>query len=164
MSEVLQGKLPVPGVDVPERLCSKCGEGQHVVRNAYTKKGWSWRCKPCVDRRWHERKAAGELLKSKKYMPEQNKNRMLKSVYGIDLEQWNSLFESQGRVCACCHRGNVEQWATDHYHATGAVRGILCGQCNAGLGHFRDSPFRLQQAIRYLNGGNADIVSAVLAS
>jgi hypothetical protein len=45
--------LPVPGVDVPRRLCKKCGEPLSVRRDNGTAKGYNWHCKPCVgaDRR-----------------------------------------------------------------------------------------------------------------
>jgi formate dehydrogenase maturation protein FdhE len=38
----------------------------------------------------------------------------------------------------------------DHDHDTQQFRGWLCSHCNRGLGHFRDSPERLQKAITYL--------------
>jgi len=63
----------------------------------------------------------------------------------------------QGDRCAIC--GVAEEDApkgrlhTDHDHSErGAIgiRGLLCSQCNNGLGLFKDDPERLRAAIRYL--------------
>jgi hypothetical protein len=35
--------------------------------------------------------------------------------------------------------------------ASGAVRGLLCGNCNKGLGLFKDSPERMVKAAKYIN-------------
>ncbi|WP_245712906.1 endonuclease domain-containing protein [Micromonospora nigra] len=49
-------------------------------------------------------------------------------------------------------RGGEDPQHLDHDHRTGGVRGILCFNCNGGLGRFRDSPARLARAITYLRG------------
>jgi hypothetical protein len=54
--------------------------------------------------------------------------------------------------CEICG-GAVEQVGTlhvDHCHASNRFRGMLCGGCNNGLGHFKDDPARLEKAIEYL--------------
>ena len=38
----------------------------------------------------------------------------------------------------------------DHNHKTNKIRGILCGNCNMGLGHFKDNLDVLKNAIKYL--------------
>ena len=87
---------------------------------------------------------------------EANKKRLrnwqLVRNYGITLEEWEALFESQGRSCAAC--GTQEEtkrgWVTDHCHETGRVRGILCHHCNVALGYAKDSPQVLLRLHAYL--------------
>lgn len=72
--------------------------------------------------------------------------------YGITRAMWNTLFDTQGRICAICGRSQPtsHDWHTDHDHETGSVRGVLCRQCNTGLGNFGDCASTLQHAILYL--------------
>lgn len=82
------------------------------------------------------------------------KSYRLKSEYGLSLGDWEALFESQGNACAACRAtepgGGRKLWHTDHCHATGSVRGILCASCNVALGLLRDSPKRLLALHAYL--------------
>lgn len=40
----------------------------------------------------------------------------------------------------------------DHNHTTGVVRGLLCHNCNAAIGHLSDSISLLEKAATYLKG------------
>jgi len=77
---------------------------------------------------------------------------------GCSNELYRTLFEAQDGKCAICgaiegHRsryGKVCRLAVDHDHRTGKVRGLLCGNCNRGLGRFKDLIENLEAAVRYL--------------
>jgi hypothetical protein len=74
--------------------------------------------------------------------------------YGITFEDFEALLEAQGGGCAICGTqtptGNHGRLVVDHDHATGAVRGILCGRCNQLLGIAQDDTSLLKAAVKYL--------------
>lgn len=81
----------------------------------------------------------------------------LKNEYGISKDEYDSLKEEQGSKCAICGGEGFLMKSThwsklvvDHCHTTGAVRGLLCHNCNRGLGLFKDSPDALRKAAEYL--------------
>lgn len=59
------------------------------------------------------------------------------------------LLRRQGNHCAICN-DRLRKGVLDHDHRTGSYRGVLCDNCNIGLGHFCDSPELLARAITYL--------------
>jgi hypothetical protein len=82
----------------------------------------------------------------------------MERLYGITALEYNTLFQKQEGVCAICgtstptlnHNETRPNLYVDHCHTSGAVRGLLCGKCNSGLGQFNDNPELLQAAITYL--------------
>lgn len=83
----------------------------------------------------------------------------IKKLYGITIDEYDSLLASQGGVCAICEKsgdqvhgttGRAFSLSVDHDHETGHVRGILCNNCNRALGLFGDSAELLKSGIRYL--------------
>jgi hypothetical protein len=74
----------------------------------------------------------------------------LRRRYGIGGAEFDEMLAAQGGRCAICSADNPEH--VDHDHRTGWVRGILCFNCNGGLGQFRDDPAFLASAIAYLKG------------
>ena len=88
-----------------------------------------------------------------KLTPEQRRTRTLRQ-YGITPTDYDRLLDKQGGGCAICgvefgHAGSP-RLAVDHCHQTGRVRGLLCSNCNQGLGKFGDDPSRLDRAGVYL--------------
>jgi hypothetical protein len=71
--------------------------------------------------------------------------------YGITKEDYDSLLSVVPGcgVCGALPRKPYELHV-DHDHRTGRIRGLLCINCNVGLGNLNDNPARLQAAIEYL--------------
>jgi hypothetical protein len=58
-----------------------------------------------------------------------------------------------GKTCVICE--SAERLTVDHDHVSGEIRGVLCSNCNVGLGLFADSVERLKSAIAYLSASAA---------
>jgi hypothetical protein len=115
--------------------------------------GKSYRCKSCDDearRKW-SKKHPEKAQKSQR-------ERQLRMKYGIDLGIYEELLERQGGKCALCeaeknsNSGYRSEWSfsVDHCHQTGTVRGLLCNNCNRGIGLLLDSPALLRKAADYI--------------
>lgn len=92
--------------------------------------------------------------------------RFIKKTYDITWDDYEELLESQNYKCAICE-STVSSKRTsrlfvdhDHNSETLTVRGLLCSNCNHGLGQFKDSPKLLQKAIGYLTT-NREITNSV---
>ena len=88
---------------------------------------------------------------------ENAKNRKLKLLFNITLDEYNDLLKNQNNKCAICKSTNPSgkgNFHVDHCHKTGKIRGLLCHHCNLGLGNFKDDTELLNIAIEYLNKQN----------
>jgi hypothetical protein len=78
----------------------------------------------------------------------------LAKVYRMTEAEYGAMLGAQDGCCAVCGKPAAEAKGgvldIDHCHATGAVRGLLCGPCNRGIGSLADSPERLRDAADYL--------------
>ena len=67
-----------------------------------------------------------------------------------------ALFAEQDGKCAICtnpillYQGRGSGAQLDHDHETGVIRGLLCLNCNQGLGKFKESITILELALAYL--------------
>lgn len=76
---------------------------------------------------------------------------LLKSKFGITEETYNQILIRQGNRCAICGSYQVsKRLAVDHNHSTGKVRGLLCVNCNLGIGSLKEDRQILENAIEYL--------------
>ncbi len=77
----------------------------------------------------------------------------LKRTYGLLLVDYLKLIKIQNNRCAICNTKNkypFKRLSVDHCHKTNKIRGLLCANCNTGLGYFKDKWSILNQAVKYL--------------
>jgi hypothetical protein len=77
--------------------------------------------------------------------------------YRLSPTEYAGLLVAQDDRCAICRRprADVGELEVDHDHATGAVRGLLCGPCNRGIGQLGDDLERVRAAVAYLEAAPA---------
>lgn len=102
------------------------GSGRHIY------------CKPCHNAR---RRATLERVGG-------SRTYHLKRRYGLTAEEADTLLDQQSGLCAIYQAAPAVH--VDHDHATGAVRALLCFNCNGGLGQFKDNPELLHAAAYYV--------------
>jgi len=125
--------------------CKKCSDNLPLNNFYFNKNGKYKRqnvCKKCMNI----------------YDYKTDKNSKLKRAYGITLDEYEELLSKQDSKCAICgidnngkYRNKPRAFAVDHCHTTGKIRGLLCSDCNTGIGLLKDNINFLQSAIKYLN-------------
>lgn len=129
------------------KACTKCGEVKPLEDFHKEKKqrdGRTSRCKVCYNadcrKRYHKNESQSWAYQ-------------LRKKYGIGPDDYSRMLEEQGGCCAICgkhHSDLSKRMAVDHNHATGEVRGLLCADCNTGIGKLNDDPAVLRRACEYL--------------
>lgn len=136
------------------RICKTCNEEKAISefpkRTGY-KDGIRPHCKDC--RRKYQLNSYYENRHKHPYDYAKSKDDKLKRTYGISYQEYLTMLEAQGGCCAICgtdDTGKRKAFAVDHCHETGNVRGLLCSNCNTGIGNLRDDIGLLERAIEYL--------------
>lgn len=115
------------------RVCKTCGEDKAVEEYSFkanNKEGLNLHCRDCCAKAMEARRSLPD------YQPpsfEEARAKSLWRLYKITPEDYDKIWEAQGRVCWVCERGRREGekfFAVDHSHITHEVRGILCPFCN----------------------------------
>lgn len=124
-------------------------------------------CKTCINKRRKIRKDNKEKINIKNtvitntcIINARARFKRLSSNDGLDinyssltLDWYNTTLENQKGGCAICGK-TPEQLGyrlyIDHCHSTGKLRGLLCNNCNTGLGALGDNIEGVAKALNYL--------------
>ncbi len=84
-------------------------------------------------------------------------------IHKLTIDEYDAMFIRQNHLCLICNKeetrvgrtGEIMPLCVDHCHTCEdngnyAIRGLLCHNCNKGLGNFLDDIDLLQKAIEYL--------------
>jgi hypothetical protein len=151
--------IPVSTEKSSTKRCSRCDQHKPLEafhKAAKSKDGHAHYCKGCKSEYGRQRWNAGPEARDKAYL------NSLKGRYGLTPEAYADLLERQRGKCAICRCDPNVRYAqqgvamrrlhVDHWHDdTTAVRGLLCHNCNFGVGRWLDDPQLLKAAIRYLD-------------
>ncbi len=108
-----------------------------------------------TNKEWWARKRAARLFN----FPSMDRERDMRRKYGITIAQYQAILETQGGKCAICkmeetafdpRTGAQKRLAVDHCHNSEKIRGLLCWDCNTGLGKAKESVEILKAMIAYL--------------
>jgi hypothetical protein len=133
-------RMPGPKI-YNDGWCARCGNAPRAPHHAY--------CRVC-------RNDYTRTYRQKRYKTDPDYRRraracVRRSLYGITEERYTELWAQQGGVCAICLLGNEgKDLGVDHVHETGAIRGLLCDNCNGAIGMLKERPDLLHRAVDYV--------------
>lgn len=152
--------------------CWKCRKFKACTafnKNSFKKRGLSDECRICksdLDREYRL-KYPDRIQEYKRTHKNFMRCSKYKRKYGITLLEYLKLLEKQNYKCKICKQGETyhnpynkklkKNLAVDHCHKSGHIRGLLCGNCNKGLGLFKDDTTLLSRAGKYIKK-NGDII------
>jgi len=133
------------------KTCRSCYELKSINDFSLSRSGnIQHDCSDCVN---------AKARKNRKNNPDRTKatrrKSHLKRRYSITPKVYDLLFEKQEGKCSICGKHSNKlgtELAVDHDHVTGEIRGLLCSNCNLGLGIFKDNYELLKSAAKYING------------
>lgn len=126
--------------NIKHKKCITCNEFK-MADNFYKHAGSALNCQ-------NECKDCMSLYYKERNTKEKNRITQLQK-YGLTVEQYKILYDNQNGKCAICFK-YFDKLHIDHDHVTEIVRGLLCNDCNTGIGMLKDDIEILWNAIRYL--------------
>lgn len=149
------GEFP-PSWDKFEAFLADVGDRaspKHQLRRMYPDKPWG-----VGNMQWVAPVAPGQEWKTAEERSDYAREWHLQRKFKITGDDYDIMLAEQNGVCAVCQKqethtyksGKAKDLAVDHDHATGSVRGLLCFNCNQGIGRLKDDPAILRRAALYI--------------
>lgn len=155
------------GIPIRNIIAGFCKKGHSVTGdNAYVSRDGKASCKICQKensrRYWIRIQGNPELYKkrlnaSKRYR-RNNPDTGLLWKYGITAKHREDMLKKQNGGCAICSR-ILDIPYIDHDHETDQLRGMLCRNCNSGIGLLQDNISVLESALAYLKKWKSNALS-----
>ena len=123
------------------KFCIMCGEEKSLEEfspDLRQPSGKQAKCRKCVADFQRGRRSK-EIVR----------NDNLKQLYKITIKEYEILYLAQDGKCKICNK-HFEQLVIDHCHNTKKIRGLLCTNCNVGIGNLKHDVNILINAIVYL--------------
>jgi len=142
--------------------------GEFRINKSY-KRGRDPNCKDCRKSAWAkdpeaQKRSSDLATRWRLYNPGSSRTiarrHHLRDTYGISLDDFLNEHSKRSGLCDICkmqcrsgpdHPSSMKcDLSVDHCHGTNAFRGLLCRQCNAGIGFFKDRDELVSAAVLYL--------------
>jgi len=155
------------------KTCHECAEASLLRTRKWREKNPNYQKNKRDENREEHRRKAREYRKNNKEIiaaqqrrwrlkdKDRTKNKSLKWDFGITVDIFNKKMEEQGGKCAICGKNSDTEGTNlhiDHNHTTNTLRGLLCGNCNRGIGSFMEDVNVIQSSIEYLQKANTEVV------
>lgn len=145
------------GREAITKICSVC-LSRLSTDKFYASKGGKYgvtsRCKKCsaeLSKKRYDDGARQTCNTPKEIRRIQQASARLKRQHGFDLNEYHNKLASQGGGCAICGKPpGKRRLHADHNHATKENRGLLCENCNRGIGCAKENVEVLRASIAYI--------------
>lgn len=140
---------------MPRANCIKCDKPLDGAHKTYCKA-----CHATVARENRAKRGNAHnvyMMDWRKKNPEKTKairrRALLKSMYGLTVEEYDAMLTAQDGKCAICEQlpsASQPRLFVDHNHFTGNVRGLLCSKCNFAVGLLGEDMKTVERLSAYL--------------
>jgi hypothetical protein len=144
--------------------CSKCEkykELEEFNKRSSTKDGYRPECKECQASNNKTYRSNNTRVRIPTSGSSQYRARVaqIRRDFNLSEEQIVCMMDEQSGCCGICgdslvYPESIKTYCIDHCHSTGGVRGLLCSNCNAGIGLLGDTLDSVKKAVKYLEECN----------